>query len=255
MKLKSMKLALVLVMTALTSHLAFSQNSFDGLQSSEEESTVFSIINVDDLTDGVDIYEEDKVFTVDYLETAQDPAEVALYALTMIAFGAGIGFVDDDTLWCLHAAYFMRLAMYTNSALFASLGIVYSGLSGNSFTRSFIDFQIKLLMFSAFTKYKQVSFIYGLLLAYGFGSDKFNSFKSDITRITVGAVIGLSIILSTNWSLMLQTNPFTWISQKTKPDGSSDNEFTDDFTSVLINKQNIVAISLLYNFAIRARRR
>ena len=120
--------------------------------------------------------------------------------LTMFCavFGGGFGFTDDDTLWCLHAAYYYRLGNYVSSALFGTLGIAYTGLSADNFTQSFIDFQFKLLMFTALTKSKEVFLIYGALLAYGLGNTEFNdSFKNKYSQITAGIVMGLYILART----------------------------------------------------------
>ena len=224
----------------------FGQNEFTADASFNDGLSVFSFMNVEDFNEGVDLYTlDEKVVTLDYLETNQDPAEVVAYALTMIAFGAGFGFISDQTLWCLHAAYYLRLAMYTKSALFAAAGVVYNGLSGDNLNSSLIDFQLKLLMFTAITRYNQVRLIYGLLLGYGLGSDTFNSnFKSDITRITAALVMGFHILLTAQWSIMFQTNIFAYQSQTIKPD--SGGEIKDNTTWGLINKNNLLALSLVW---------
>ena len=183
----------------------------------------------------------------DYL-MPQDPEQAAVFARTMLALGAGFGFGDDETLWCLHAAYYMQLALYTNSALYGALGATYNGSSTDNFNRSFIDFQFKMLMFTAITRYNQVHLIYGALLAYGLGTDKFdNGFNTDITRLTAGLILGFNIILTTQLAIMLQTNIFAYQSQTLKPD--SGNEFKSNNTWGLINKNNILALSLVFTLA------
>ena len=178
----------------------------------------------------------------------EDAAQVAAtFVRAFLAFGAGLGFGNDDTLYCFHAAYYLKLAMVASSALYGSLGVVYSGLSGNNITESLIDLQLKFLMFTAITRYKQVHFLYGLMVAYGFGTLKFDSsYSYDITKLTAALVLGLSIILTTQWAIMLQTNVLAYISQKQKFEG---NETKDSNTYGFINKNNILAFSLVYMFA------
>ncbi len=181
------------------------------------------------------------------LET-HDPATTIAFAQTMLAFGAGFGFNSDQTLWCLHAAYFMQLAMFSNSALYGSLGLLYSGISTDFYTASFIDFQLKLLMFTPLAQNNLVHFMYGVMFAYGLGADKFKSGGgiTDITRLTAALVLGLNIYLTTKWMLMIQTNVLTHQSQTNKPE--SGGEFKDDFTWGAFNKNNLILISLIYKF-------
>ncbi|XCF06437.1 hypothetical protein ABI125_00940 [Tamlana crocina] len=181
------------------------------------------------------------------LET-HDPATAMAFVQNMLAFGAGFGFNSDQTLWCLHASYFMQLAMFSKSALYGSLGFVYSGISTDFYTASFIDFQLKLLMFTALAQNNLVHFMYGAMLGYGLGADKFKSGggTTDITRLTAALVLGLNIYLTTRWMLMIQTNALAYQSQTNKPE--SGGEFKDDFTWGAFNKNNAIIISLIYKF-------
>ena len=189
------------------------------------------------------LLEADESFDLEY----HDPQELIRFASTMLALGAGLGFGDSQTLWCLHAAYYLRLALYAKSALYGSLGAVYDGLSADSFSRNLIDLQFKLLMFHAITQYSQVHLIYGALLAYGFGTEKFDGGNNyDITRLTAGLVMGLNIILSAQFSIMLQTNIFAYQSWKQKLNGS---EFTNSNTFGFINKNNLLTLSLVLTLA------
>ncbi|MCF7559532.1 hypothetical protein L3X39_02705 [Sabulilitoribacter multivorans] len=180
------------------------------------------------------------------LET-HDPEVAASFARAMFGITGGLGFISDQTLWCLGAAYYMQLAMYTNSALYASLGAKYSGSSSDFFTSSLIGFQLQMLMFHSITQYNQVQFLYGALLAYELGSDKLKSGggKTDITRLTAGLVVGLYVILSTQIAIMVQTNIFAYQSQTLKPE--SGGEFKDNTTWFLINKSNLLTLSLIWN--------
>ncbi|WP_248724537.1 hypothetical protein [Seonamhaeicola sp. ML3] len=187
----------------------------------------------------------DDTLTLD--EEEQDPEQLIRFARTMLALGAGIAFGDSDTLYCLHAAYYLRLAMYTNAALFGSLGVAFDGLSGDNFTRNLIDLQFRLLMFHAITKYKQVHFIYGMMLAYAFGSEKFDGgSKYDLTRLTAALVLGFNIILTTQFSIMLQTNIFAHQRWTQKLNGS---EIENNTTWGYINKGNLLTLSLVWNLA------
>ncbi|WP_406685272.1 hypothetical protein N1F78_05985 [Seonamhaeicola sp. MEBiC1930] len=219
-----------------------------------------------DLTSFVDTFELDTSVSYDYDESTtefefntesplnaeitlepQSAEELIVFASTMIALGAGIGFGEDQTLWCLHAAYYMRLAMYTKSALFGSFGVVLDGFSGNSFTRNLMDFQFKLLMFHAITKYYQVHFIYGAMLAYAIGSEKFDAgSKYDLTRLTAALVLGFNIILTSQLAIMLQTNILAHQNWTQKLD---DMESKSNSTLGFINKQNLFVLSLVWTIA------
>ncbi len=170
------------------------------------------------------------------------------YALSMIAFGAGLGIISDQTLWCLHAEYYMRLAMLKQGAIYGALGAAYSSSSSDYLTANLFDVSLKLLMVSLLVKqYQQVRFLYGLFGGYGFGKDKFdNGYDYDITRLTMGILIGFQIMLTTNWALMIQTNLFNYQELTRKHE---DLEFTDYSRWTLINKSNLLAFSLVYTFA------
>lgn len=246
---------LFLLFAIVISTISFSQN-YSSLESSSlienqssENYSIFDSINIDDLTEEINLNPlENKTITVNYLEE-QNTLQELVFANTMLALGAGLGFGEDETLWCLHAAYYLRLALYAKSALYASFGAVYNGSTINDFNVNIIDLQLKLLMFSSISKLNEIRLIYGLLGGYGFGSEKFDGYTTDITRITLAAVIGLQLMLATNWSLSLQTNLLAYQSRTFKPENGS--EFKDNFTNVLINKNNIISLSLLFNLGRR----
>ena len=237
-----------LISSSLFSQNYDSQNLFTTSMTLPEANTAFYPSVVEKLYADLGLNDtSDILIPTDYL-TPHDPDHAAVFARTMLALGAGFGFGDDETLWCLHAAYYMQLALYTNAALYGSLGAAYNGSSTDNFNSSLIDFQFKLLMFNAITRYNQVHLIYGALLAYGLGTDKFDDgFNTDITRLTAGLILGFNIILTTQLALMLQTNIFAYQSQTLKP--SSGNEFKSNNTWGLINKNNILALSLVFTLA------
>lgn len=175
----------------------------------------------------------------------QTNADNILFAMQMLAVGAGIGLGDDETLWCLQAAYYYRLRQFQRSALFASLGLKYDGLSIGDRTQSLIGIQLSLLMFQTISQLNEIRLIYGLLGGYGFGTEKFNDFSTDITRITLAIVVGFQLVLSTRWSIAIQTNLMAHNRWTYKPE--SGGEFKDDFTNFFINKNNILALTLLFN--------
>jgi hypothetical protein len=180
-------------------------------------------------------------------EEVHDPQDLIRFASTMLAVGAGLAFGDSQTLYCLHAAYYLRLAMYTRSALYGSLGAAFDGLSNDSFTRSLIDLQFRLLMFHAITQYRQVHLIYGLMLAYAFGTEKFDGgSKYDITRFTAALVMGFNIILSAQFSIMLQTNILAHQRWTQKLNSS---EIENNTTWGFINKNNLLTLSLVWTLA------
>ena len=168
-----------------------------------------------------------------------------IFAVQMLAVGLGFGFGEDETLWSAHAAYYYRLKLLQRSALYASLGAAYSGLSVGDRTQSLVDLQLRFLMFHAISQLSEIRLIYGLLGGYGFGSEKFNNFTTDITRVTLAVVMGFQLMLSTTWSLALQTNIITNTNWTFKAE--SGGEFKNDFTNFLINNNNILTLSLLFN--------
>ncbi|WP_323787492.1 hypothetical protein [Psychroserpens sp.] len=180
----------------------------------------------------------------------QNDAQVnaVAYALSMVAFGVGFGFTEFETLWCIHAEYYLRLALFTNSAIYAALGAGYNSINGDNFTANILDVTLKLLMFAALVKrYQQVKFLYGIFGRYGFGSEKFNDgFKTDFTRLVVGLIVGFQILISPQWSFMIQTSVLNYQEQIRKYSGI---EIKDNTTWGLINKNNILAFSLVYTFA------
>lgn len=171
--------------------------------------------------------------------------DVIAFVMNMIAFGGGFGFTDAETLWCIHAAYYLRLAMLNNSALYGSLGVGYNYTNAEFLTVGLLDITLKALMFSVLSKrYQQVRAQYGIFAKYGFGTNKFeDGFKTDITRLSLGVLVGLHILLSPQWSLMVQTNILTYQEQTTTSGGS---EFKDNQTFGLINKNNLLLLSLVF---------
>ncbi|WP_299121348.1 hypothetical protein [uncultured Winogradskyella sp.] len=174
----------------------------------------------------------------------QKPEDI-IFAMQMLAIGAGLGLGEDETLWCLHAAYYYKLRQFQRSALYASLGLTYNGLSIGDTTQSLVDLQLKFLMFHTISRLNEIRLIYGLLGGYGFGSEKFNSLTTDFTRITLAVIVGFQLMLSTRWSLALETNLVAHNRWTFKPE--SGGEFKNDFTNFLINKNNLLTLSLIFN--------
>lgn len=170
---------------------------------------------------------------------------VIAFAMNMIAFGAGFGFNDLETLWCLHAAYYLRLAMLGNKAFYGSLGVGYNYTNAEFLTVGLLDITLKTMIFSVLSKrYQQVRAKYGIFGKYAFGTNKFeDGFKNDITRFSLGVVVGLQILLSPLWSIMLETNILNHQRQTIKSNG---NEIKDNQTFALINKSNLLLFSLVF---------
>ncbi|OUS01580.1 hypothetical protein A9Q86_07340 [Flavobacteriales bacterium 33_180_T64] len=174
------------------------------------------------------------------------------FAISMLAMGVGFGFTDVETLWCLHAEYYLRLALLKNAALYGAFGLAYNGISADNFTNSVTDVFLKILMVSILAKqFQQVFLQYGLITKYGFGNNKFDDgYKTDITTLSAGLILGLHILLTAQWSLMVQTNLLTYQEQTNTFEG---NETKSDSTFGLINKNNLLALSLVYTFGNRNR--
>ncbi len=219
------------------------QNDFS-LDKKEITSGDFSNLETEYILDDFKSYLENKPeLSLNSLEE-QKPEDI-LFAVQMLAVGAGLGFGEDETLWCLHAAYYYKLRQFQRSALYGSLGLAYNGLSINDRTQSLVDLQLQLLMFQSISQLNEIRLIYGILGSYGFGNEKFNDFNTDITRITLAVVVGFQLMLSTRWSLGLQTNLVAHNRWTFKPE--SGGEFKNDFTNFLINKNNLLTLSLFFN--------
>lgn len=236
--------------------LCFSNNAFSQetifktiLDATEGSFTIAPLIYENQDIASEELFGISEEFKASYaLEDQNTPEVAAAFARTLLALGAGVGFGEDDTLWCLHAAYYLRAAMFASTALYVSLGILYSGVSSDFFNRSLLELQFRALLFTPITKYNQVNFLYGLMLGYGFGADKFDSGgKTDITRLTLALVVGFQIILSTQMSLMLQTNVLSHLRQTNKLDNGSESKFNN--TLGFINKNNLLTLSLVWNLA------
>ena len=250
MKTKHPYLVYIVLLLFFSSNLFAQDNIFKTILDNTQDSfNIQSFANENHEDASNELFGVTDEFKESYTLEDQNTQEVAaVFARTLLALGAGIGFGDDDTLWCLHAAYYLRAAMFSQSALYVSLGILYSGLSGNSFNRSLLELQFRALMFTPITRYNQVNFLYGLMVAYGFGADDFDGGgKTDFTRLTLALVVGFQIILTSTLSLMLQTNVLAHVRNTFKPE--SGGEFKTDNTWGFINKNNILALSLVWNLA------
>lgn len=254
MKLLKLKPALLVVFSFLISLNSYGQIDFgetNSLDVFETKATSIQDFNLDDLEGTFNPNPlEGEVVTVDYIEQ-QNAQQVVAFVRTMLALGAGFGFVEDETLWCLHAAYYLRLAQFQRSAFYGAIGFAYSGFDNNGISQNIIDFNLRFLMFQSISKLNEIRLIYGLLFSYGFGNDKFDGFKTDITRFVAAAVIGFQLMLSTRWSLAIQTNLLAYQSTTRKPEGGG--EFKDDFTSLLINKNNLLTLSLFFHLGRNSR--
>ena len=260
MKTKTLNLVSAILLLVMSSN-TYAQNLFTNDFSTSSETSFdatylaskkvisnFGIDEIPEVLDPFNFIEAGNPETLEALGTldVHDPETSAIFPINKLALGAGFGFNSDQTLWCFHAAYLMRLALYQKAALYGSLGVVYNGSSTDFFTASLIDFQLKMLMFHSITRYNQVRFLYGALLSYALGVDKFKSGgKTDITRLTAGLVVGLYIILTTQLAIMVQTNIFAYQNQTLKPD--SGGEFKDNSTWGLSNKNNLLALSLVWS--------
>jgi len=180
--------------------------------------------------------------------TENDAQELVMnYALNMVAFGVGFGFNSDQTLWCLHAEYYLRLAMLKNAAVYGALGAGYTGSSSDFVNTTLFNVTLKVLMFTQLVRqFQQVRFLYGVFGGYGFGKEKFeDGFTYDLTRLTLGLVVGFQIMLAQQWALMIQTNIFNYQEQTREYE---DFETKDYSRWALINKNNLLAFSLIYTF-------
>ena len=250
MKTRHSYIFCAVVLFLISSSLFSQDNIFQTiLETTQNSFTVASFEEENNETVSNELFGITDEFRSDYVIEDQNTAEVAaVFARTLLALGAGIGFGDDDTLWCLHAAYYLRAAMFAKTALYVSMGILYSGLSSDSFNRSLLEIQFRGLMFTPITRYNQVNFLYGLMLAYAFGADDFSGGgKTDFTRLTLALVVGFQIILTSTLSLMLQTNVLAHVRNTFKPENGG--EFETDNTWGFINKNNILALSIVWNLA------
>lgn len=234
-----------LSLSSVYSQIDISSN-FESLEHFKTSTSLFNEFTTEDFVSDVSVYDFENTSKNISTYDAHDPLGIeTIFAASMLGVGIGAGFGEDETLWCLHAAYYMRLMMFTQSALYGSFGIVYDGSKINDVTQNLIDLQLKFLMFRTLTQLREVSLVYGALFAYGLGTEKFSGYNRDITRFTAAVVLGLNVILSTRFTLLAQTYLFTYQSTKFKPDNG--NDFDVDSTLAFINKRNLLTLSLLIN--------
>ncbi|MFC0603463.1 hypothetical protein [Winogradskyella pulchriflava] len=243
------KLSIVLSVLMLCSliHLNAQSNFLAdfNLNNKEIKAGDFTSLETDFILDDFNSFMENKPELSKKAFEEQINPEDLIFVMQMLAVGAGVGFGEDETLWCLQAAYYYRLKLFQRSALYASLGAAYEGASIGDSAQSLVDLQLSLLMFQTISQFNEIRLIYGLLGSYGFGSDKYNSFTTDITRITLAVVMGVQLMLSTRWSIALQTNIIAHRALTYKPE--SGGEYKNDFTNFLIMKNNLLTLTLLFN--------
>lgn len=252
MKTKQLYLTLIALFVINTIHVQ-SQSLFDTSVSTEAiDFTSLSTSTIDLSTYEINLEDYKLDYTVEdapkSITESEAQEKVINYALSMVAFGVGLGINSDQTLWCLHAEYYMRLAMLKKGAVYGALGAAYNGSNSDFLTTTLLDVTLKLLMFTQLVKqFQQVRFLYGFRGAYGFGKEKFeDGFTYDITRLSMGLILGFQIMLAQQWSIMLQTNVFNYQELTRK---YQDFETTNYSRWALINKSNILAFSLVYTFA------
>ncbi|MBC3759872.1 hypothetical protein H7U19_15780 [Hyunsoonleella sp. SJ7] len=191
-------------------------------------------------------------FRESYALEPHDPDGAYVLAATMIAIGAGIGFGDNQFgvnqfLYCLHAAYFIRLATMGKSFLYGAVGLALLGTSTDNLTRTLLEPSLRVLMFSPLTMFSQVYLFYGLMFAYAFGTEDFdNGFKYDITLLTAALVVGFAIILSSTLTLKIQTHLVSHTRQTQEPDGGgAKSEINRTWGTIMQN--NLLLFALLIN--------
>ncbi|MDH7913777.1 hypothetical protein [Winogradskyella sp. SYSU M77433] len=204
----------------------------------------FTNIETDYILEDFKYYLENKPELSTKVNEQIKPEDI-VFALQMLSVGAGVAFGEEQTSWCLQAAYYYRLKLFQRSALYTSLGAMYSGYSYDDLSENLIDLQLRIIMFHTISTLNEIRLLYGLLAGYGFGNEKYNDYKTDITRLTLAAVVGFQLMLSTTWSLALETNILAYNSLKYKPDGGG--EYKDNSTYFFINKNNLLTLSLLFN--------
>ncbi|MDC9722857.1 MAG: hypothetical protein PSN34_08790 [Urechidicola sp.] len=252
MKTKQFKLALSMLFLLSLSVSLYSQSDFQFKIPSYEPESVIDKITADVKSDLsiIDLDEFEVANIDDIVPEPQDAVQTILFIRSMMALGAGIGFGENEFLWCLHAAYYMRLMAFSRSALYASLGVAYNGGDLDTYKTSLVDMQLKILMFTAISKMMEIRLLYGPMFAYGFGHQKYDysggSNKDKLTQFTVALIVGFQLMLASSWSLALQTNLFAYQSQTWKPEGGG-SEIKNDTTFGLINKNNIFALSLYFH--------
>ena len=237
----------MLFLFALFLGSSYAQNSLAEVKPVFNENSFSTVIQVDDLAD-VDMGDfEEKVITIDHFEAEEQSASdiVAVFAVTMLGIGAGLGLFDGETEWCLKLALYYRIALMTNTALYAAIGLLYSGLSADNYDQTLFQIAASLLWFTAITRYKQVHLVYGFLFGYAFGTQKLDSnFEWDIRRFTASLVLGFNIILAANLALLLQTAIVTH-ERDTLEESNGGNEIKNDYTLAFINKRQLFAVSLI----------
>lgn len=195
----------------------------------------------------LDNFSEDLIPELELDYNTQVTAETIQFMRMMLALGAGIGFGESQTLWCLQAAFYYQLMAFSRSAMYVSLGGLYEGANYDSYKNSFFDIQLQVLMFTVISRLAEIRLLYGPRFGYGFGNDKFDSNKQKFTRFSASLVVGFQLMIAMQWSIALQTSLFAYQNTKFKDNdeyyGGSDYNTTFGF----INKNNILALSIFFH--------
>lgn len=250
MKIKQLKKVLLILLVLLMSASLYSQSDFQFKIPSYEPESVIDKIKSDVKNDlNIADLEEVEIIYIDDIEP-QDAVQTILFIRNMLAIGAGFGFGENEFLWCLHAAYYMKFMTFGRSAFYGSLGAVFENGDFDNYKTSLFDIQLKLLMFTAISRLNEIRLMYGLLAAYGFGHQKYDSGeysnKDKLTQLTLGLIVGFQLMIAANWSLALQTNLFTYKSQTWKPEGGG-SSYDNNTSFGFINKNNILALSIYFH--------
>lgn len=241
-----MKSIFTLILGVLLSPMVFAQLNFSDSYFQQFEKEV-AIMNSFDDHNFVNTFEipsfEDDVVTVEY-EALSTPMNEVSFVKKMAALTVGIALIESQFSWCLGGSYYHMLKRWKRTALYGALGFLYTGLSDDGLSFNVVDFQLQMLMFSALKSLSEIRLVYGLSFGYGLGAEKFDDFKYDISRFTVAAVVGLQLLMSPVWSLLLQTNLFAYQSLTQKPE--SGGEFTTNTTGFFFNKNQLLSLSVLF---------
>ncbi|MEM1002092.1 MAG: hypothetical protein AAGH46_05545 [Bacteroidota bacterium] len=240
-----MKSIYALIIGLLFTPMTFAQLDYNESYFQEFEKKV-AVMNAFDDSNFVNTFEvpsfEDEVVTVEY-EAREAVMSDTPFMRNMQGILAGFGVVESAFSWCIGASYYLMLKRWERMAFYGALSVLYSGLSDDNLSQNIIEFQLQTLMFTALAALSEIRLVYGLSFGYGFGSRKINSFKEDLTRLTIAAVIGLQLLMSPTWSLLIQTSPFAYTNSKFKYEGF---EQTENITSFLINKNNLLTLTAVF---------
>ncbi|WP_299223483.1 outer membrane beta-barrel protein [uncultured Psychroserpens sp.] len=165
--------------------------------------------------------------------------------------GASLGYgsdsSDDDTVsaFCAGAEFMYNIIGGDEGALYGGLYGSYHTTSADDWDESIIRGGVRARYYDHILPSRRLQAVYGVDIFTETGDREIGMFKDDITGFGGSAVVGLNYNFNENLSLRVDAPVFTTLSRTLEFEGG---EVDVDKTWFGINKDNVVALALLFSF-------